>query len=216
MAVTLHLVRHAPAEGAAGRCIGQADLALAADGGAAACAALAARWTPPADARLVASDLARTRDTARALAAAWGHDAADVALDARLREMHFGAWDGRAWDDVERTDTAALGAWMARWHEVAVPGGEGFPDVLARVAGWLGAWHASAPDGATGVVVAHAGSIRALLCHALGLPLDAAFRLRVDHLRVSTLRLPAPGSGDDAGHACAARGELLLLNGAAP
>jgi broad specificity phosphatase PhoE len=214
VAVTLHLVRHAPAEGAAGRCIGQADLALAAGGGA-ACAALAARWAPPADARLVASDLARTRDTARALAAAWGRDADDVALDARLREMHFGAWDGRAWDDVERTDAAALGAWMARWHEVAVPGGEGFPDVRARVAGWLGAWHARAPDGATGVVVAHAGSIRALLCHALGLPLDAAFRLRVDHLRVSTLRLPAPGDAGE-GDGCAARGELLLLNGSAP
>jgi broad specificity phosphatase PhoE len=188
MALTIHLVRHGVAEGATGRCIGQTDLALSAEG-AAQCTALAGVWTPPADARLVASDLARTRGSMQALCAAWGRDPAAVTHEARLREMDFGAWDGRTWEALEREDGAALGAWMARWHEVAVPGGEGFPDVRTRAAAWLTEVRAHTPDGTTLVAVAHAGSIRALVCHAVGLPLEAAFRLRVDHARVSTLRV---------------------------
>lgn len=49
-------------------------------------------------------------------------------------------------------------------------------------------------------------SRRALLVHALGLPRALAFRLRVDHARVSALRVAGEGSG---AHDTA---ELLHLN----
>lgn len=204
----LHLIRHGAAADVAGRCVGHADVPLA-DTGRAQLAALAARWTPPADARLVASDLARAHDSARALAAAWGRDVDAIPTDARLREMDFGRWDGATWDEIERRDGDALGRWMAAWAEVATPDGEGFPQLRDRAAAWLDAAVADAAPDATLVAVAHAGSIRALVCHALALPLDAAFRLRVEHARVTTLKLPA--ARGDAG--CAGAGELVLLNG---
>lgn len=187
----LYLVRHGVAEGCEGRCIGRTDAPLSA-AGTASVEALAAGWTAPPD-RLVASGLARARASADVLARAWD---LPVETDARLGEMDFGAWDGRTWAELEAEDGARLAAWMAAWVSVPAPGGQSFADVAARVS----AWAAELPRSGSAAVVAHAGSIRALLCTLLQLPLDAAFRLRVDHGRVSAVRMGAHGS------------ELLFLN----
>lgn len=204
--VTLYLVRHGAADGAAGRCIGHHDLALSV-AGRADVAHLAARWPAPHPPCIVASDLQRAHASAAVLADGWG--AATVAVDARLREMDFGAWEGRTWNDLQRDDAEALGAWMARWDEARVPNGEGFPDVIARAAAWLDdGIRATVAAGASDLVaVAHAGSIRALLVHALGVPRHLAFRLRVDHARVSALGVRGTSEGGVQGSA-----ELLLLN----
>lgn len=190
--VTLHLVRHGVAAGAEGRCVGHTDLSLA-EGEADVLARLAARWpteSRPRPPRLVSSDLLRARESAAALAAAW-RLTESVPADPRLREMHFGAWDGHPWADLERDDGPALSAWMAAWQDARTPGGEGFGDVIARAAAWMeDAVAAARADGVADVVaVAHAGSIRALLVHALELPRGAAFRVRVDHARVTSLRV---------------------------
>jgi len=204
--LTLHLVRHGEAEGAAGRCVGQCDLPLA-PRGRADVARLAAEWHAP-PARIWTSDLARARASAEILAASMGLTAR-VTVDARLREMSFGAWDGREWAALEREDGAALAAWMARWDEAATPDGESFGDVIARAGAWLA--DAVAQARAAGVdrvaVVAHAGSIRALLAHTLGLPRASTFRLRLDHARVSTLSV----AGDVSRESCASA-ELCSLN----
>lgn len=187
----LYLVRHGVAEGCEGRCIGRTDAPLS-QAGADSLARLASAWSRPPD-RLLTSGLARARSSAAVLADAWH---LPLETDARLGEMDFGAWDGRTWAELEAEDGARLAAWMAAWVTVAAPGGESFADVAARVR----AWAAEMPRGGTAAVVAHAGSIRALLCTLLELPLDAAFRLRIDHGRVSGVRM---GS-----HGC----ELLFLN----
>ncbi len=208
-AVTLYLVRHGAAAGAEGRCIGRTDLPLAPDAPA-ALARLAAAWPPPHPPRLVSSDLTRARDSAAILAAAW-HVPATTAP--RLREMDFGTWDGRPWSDLERDDPAALAAWMAAWHDAPTPRGESFGDLIARTATWLHDTVASARLAAIPEIaaVAHAGSIRALLVHALQLPRSLAFRLRVDHARVTALRL----TGDDVADTCTSA-ELLFSNADRP
>ncbi|HEX6037910.1 histidine phosphatase family protein, partial [Longimicrobium sp.] len=104
------------------------------------------------------------------------------------------------WSELDAADGPRLRAWMNAWVETRTPDGESFADVAARVAKWA----AELPGESSIAVVAHAGSIRALLCTALGLPLEAAFRLRIDHARVSALRLQPHGA------------ELLYLNAEAP
>lgn len=135
--------------------------------------------------------------------------------DPRLREMDFGTWDGRSWDDVHDTGADALARWAAAWHEERVPGGEGFGDVIARVRPWLhdALRHARGAAVSELVAVAHAGSIRALLVQAVGLPRELAFRVRLDHARVTGIRVPAgaaPADGDDVD--CQSAAELLYLN----
>lgn len=205
----LVLVRHGRPNGADGLCLGHHDLALA-DAGRPALERLAAEWRGDAEAgraavplpgRLVASDLARARGSAEVLGTAFGLDGE---ADARLREMDFGAWDGRAWAEIEAADGARLGAWMADWAAAPAPGGEAFPDVAARTAAWLADLRAGPAPAAPVLVVAHSGSIRALLCEAMGWPLAQAFRVRVEYARATAVRVAAPA--DPRGS------ELLFLN----
>ena len=177
----LYLVRHGAAEHATGRCIGHCDIPLS-PAGAAAIERIASQVTPVPD-RVIASDLVRARASASLLAQRWKRT---VTTDARLREMHFGEWDGLAWTEIERRDPDRLAAWMADWVRVRAPGGESFEDVVARVQEWFAELQASARD-ETVVVVAHAGAIRAFLCTWLAAPLDWAFRFRVDPASVSIL-----------------------------
>ena len=111
-AVALYLVRHGAADGADGRCIGQRDLPLS-PRGRDEITRLAAAWPMPRPARVIASDLARARDSAEVLAGAW-NSGARIATDTRLREMDFGAWDGRPWTDIQDDDGAAMSSWMER------------------------------------------------------------------------------------------------------
>ncbi|MEM9140677.1 MAG: histidine phosphatase family protein [Pseudomonadota bacterium] len=98
---------------------------------------------------IVTSPLPRCMALAEALAAANG---AALRTDPRLAEIDFGAWEGRLWDAISRTESDP---WAADPWSVAPPGGETFADVHARV----GAALADVVAGA--VVVTHAGVIRA-------------------------------------------------------
>ena len=187
----LYLVRHGAAEGCEGRCVGRTDAALS-TAGAAPLHILRDGWRE-APGRVIASPLARARESAALLAERWS---LPVEVEPRLAEMDFGEWDGRTWADLESADGGRLAEWMSAWVSVPAPGGESFADVAARVSDWAG----ELPREESALLVAHAGSIRALLCTLLELPLDAAFRLRVDHARVSAVRLGSRGC------------ELLFLN----
>jgi broad specificity phosphatase PhoE len=198
--VTLVLIRHGIATGAGGCCIGRTDLPLSPEGEASV-HRLGAAWHHAATqsapclaspTRVFASDLRRAVDSARALAAHW---AVPVEIDERLREMDFGEWDGEAWAALEARDGERLQAWMADWVVTRTPRGESFADVVARVGDWLDAVRRERVDGSqTVVAVAHAGTIRAALCHLLGWPLASAFQARVDHARVTAIVLGAHGN----------------------
>jgi broad specificity phosphatase PhoE len=138
-------------------------------------------------ARVVSSDLRRARDSAEILTRRWG---LALRTDARLREMHFGEWEGRTWEELEQADTDRLGQWMRDWTTTRAPGGESFADVVTRTSAWLDEWSGSdrAAEGAT-VVVAHAGTVRAILCRLLRVPLEEAFGFEVGHARVTVVDL---------------------------
>src|SRR5689334_2650946 len=88
--VPLIAIRHAPTEwNAAKRLQGRTDVALSAEGIAAAKTWRADRsWDRY---RVLASPLKRAQETARLL-----FPARDIALDPRLMEMDFGAWEGKS------------------------------------------------------------------------------------------------------------------------
>ena len=107
--------RHGNTDWNAGdRVQGQSDSPLNARGRdqAAAAAPLLAALRPDA---IVSSDLSRAADTAGALAAVTG---LPVSFDARLRERHFGIWQGLTLDEIaERYPTE-----YAAWRASGVPG----------------------------------------------------------------------------------------------
>ena len=97
-AFDLALLRHPPILAVAGTCYGRLDLPLAPgwEGWAASQATLLAGLAPE---RIWSSPARRCLSVADALAERLG---LAVTPDARLLELDFGDWEGRAWDDVPR------------------------------------------------------------------------------------------------------------------
>ncbi len=157
------LIRHARPDVAPGICYGVLDLKLAQP----VCPAPAriARMLgdlPPS--RLVTSPAARATETAALLAAHANAPACDI--EPRLREIDFGAWEGKAWDTIPRD---ALDLWASDLMGACPHGGESARQVMARVTAWADTLDASADDCLW--VVTHAGPMRMLAAHWLGLTL---------------------------------------------
>ena len=125
--MNLWLVRHAQPLIDAGICYGRLDMAAEADATAQCAARLAAQL--PAGLRMVSSPLQRCEQLAHALHAL----RPDLAYktDARLQEMDFGQWEGRAWQAIPR---AELEAWTGDFAQYpAGHDGESVTTFMARV-----------------------------------------------------------------------------------
>ena len=177
----LYLVRHGETVGSAGLAVGQTDLQLSPEG-VREVETLAASWRGPAPDLLVASDLSRAARSAQILAARFG---GFPTFDPRLRELSFGDWEGQPWDEIHRDDPGRLAAWGERWWEVAPPGGETYAQLARRVRAWFAELTPRA--GEVVVVVAHGGSLRALLAALLDLPPAELFQRHLDLAHVSAL-----------------------------
>lgn len=108
--------------------------------------------------RVVASPLARARQTAEIV-----FPTLDVVLEPRLMELDFGAFEGNT-----AAENMALDAWRV-WSEDtftrAPPGGESYQQLRERVV----SWYRELPDDVAHVVaVTHSGTIQMLLTHVLG------------------------------------------------
>ena len=150
----LHLIRHPRPAIEPGICYGQSDIGLA------ECAVEVATRLKPLlpDAYTVhASPLLRARLLAEALGT--------PTLDERLKEIHFGDWEGRSFESIG----SAIDDWAADPLGFRAPGGESAHEMSARVLHWLSALQLSAPTEPV-VVVAHGGPLRAIAGHLLGLP----------------------------------------------
>lgn len=170
-AARLYLMRHGTPEGA-GRLLGATDAPVTAEG-LAACVE-GARGLPVEC--IVASDLTRSLDCARAIAGA-----CDVTVDPRWRELSFGNWDGLAPSEV---DAAALAAFQTNPDAAPPPGGERWSALVGRVAAAL-----DAIDPRPTLVVAHAGSIRAALSVLCGFSYAQTWSIDLSYAVLLELRL---------------------------
>ena len=152
------VVRHAPLQGVKGLCYGQLDLPPGPDS-----PRLTAqlKTTLPPVKTLISSPLQRCRMMAEAFDL-------PLTLDARWQELSFGAWEGQAWDHIDRRDSDP---WAEDPQHCAPPQGETFRDLQTRVHDGLSA----IPTPADTAIVTHAGPIRALWMRFEGLSFDAAF-----------------------------------------
>jgi alpha-ribazole phosphatase len=173
----LWLIRHAPVDGPRGVIHGPDAPADTSD--AATFDALKARL--PKNAFAVCSPARRTWETAVALGL-------DPVKEPNFREQDFGAWTGRRHNDL----VAELGdAYKDFWKSPAshpLPGGESFVDQISRVRAGL----AALPPGDV-VLVAHSGTIRAVLAIALDLAPDGALRFVIDPLSLTRIDRLASG-----------------------
>ena len=103
------LATHAETEWTAqGRYQGHADVPLS-ERGLEQAKGLQRRLAAEPIEAIVSSDLRRSRQTAERIASA---HAVEPVFEPRLRELHFGQWEGLTYADLQRTDAAAWAAWQ--------------------------------------------------------------------------------------------------------
>ena len=167
----LILVRHAePEEDARGRCYGSLDVDLSEQGRWDAFHLAEALAHESLDA-VVSSPRRRAIDTAAWVAARHG---LSVTVNDDLREIEFGSFEGRTYEEIEQSEPELFAAWMSTPTAVRFPGGESYADLRIRAAGALDRIRAAHE---TAVVVTHGGVVRAGLAAWLELPDHAIFRL---------------------------------------
>ena len=176
-------IRHAPVVGHGGRIYGQDD--HESDCGNAALFAVLAP-SLPSEALWITTPLKRTKQTAQALFGAGAPAPAAEREESAFLEQHFGDWQGLTVDELRgRRDGAWHRFWLAPASETP-PGGESFADVVSRVGTAVRRIGAS-EAGRDIVVVAHGGSIRAALAHALAVEAERALGFAIDNCSLTRL-----------------------------
>ncbi len=134
---------------------------------------------------IYASSLSRARVTAEIIAQ---HHEVPVQIEPRLCEANYGAWEGRTMDELRTLDPERAEAWLDEPTEVAPPGGETLEQVARRVASFLDElrWR---PEEEQILLVAHGGTVRALLSEVLHVPQGYSRRFRVGTASLSILDL---------------------------
>ncbi len=175
MTTRILLVRHgATMLSAEDRFAGSTDVALS-DEGRRQAAGLAERLSKLRLAAIYASPMQRTVETASI--AARPH-ALSLRLDAGLREIDHGHWEGLRRDEVEAAFPDEYGAWEEDPLTFAPAGGESGLNVLARALPVIRAIVLAHTD-QTVLVVSHKATIRLLISSLLGF--DArGYRDRLD------------------------------------
>lgn len=174
---TLTLIRHTTPLIAPGICYGQLDIGLTKNYTGEA--AIIKEWLDPVD-LVLTSPLLRTQELAENIASDNG---CEMRHDARLMEMNFGDWEGRAWNDIARSE---IDAWSADVLHYFPPNGESAQQMMRRVQSMLQDL-ALLPQQHI-AIVAHGGSIRAVLAQLAAIPLTYTLNWQIDYGAVISTR----------------------------
>ena len=131
------------------------------------------------------SDLLRTRQTAAPAAAKL---ALEAAMDAALREQHFGILEGMSFDEVQARHPDELAAWMRHDPDYALPEGESVRVFHARVVGAVRALAARHP-GQRLAIVTHGGVLDMIFRTVHALPLVGPRTCPIPNAGLNHLRL---------------------------
>lgn len=185
---TVDLLRHGRCEG--GEIFrGTTDVRLTAEGHAEMRRALRdyGGWQ-----RVVSSPLRRCRAFAEPYARTL---ALPLAIEADLREIDFGDWEGRTHREVAATDGETLERFWADPEAVTPPNGEPIGVFRTRVAATLQRL-VSEYGGSHLLVVTHGAVLRMALCHWLGLPLRSISNVAVPYAGLTRFRVYRQDGGE--------------------
>ena len=176
---TLTLIRHTRPDISPGMCYGQMEVEVAASFAEEAAVVAASLNLPEL---IITSPLRRTHRLAAYLAQVYG---CELRSDAGLMEMNFGDWEGRAWGVIPRGE---IDAWSADLLHYTPPNGESAQQLLLRVQTLLQTL-AKLPHNHI-ALVAHGGSIRAVLALIAAIPLAQTLSWQIEYGAVIDLQLP--------------------------
>ena len=181
-----YLVRHGETDwNRSGRIQGHTDVPLN-DNGKREIGLLAERLTRHSFAAVYSSDLSRTSESAGIIVN--GHEVS-VVSDSDLREFSYGEWEGLSIREIEAQFPNAYAQLMgAEDSSFVAPGGESSAQVLDRVRRFCARVEERNTEGGDILVVAHGGTVRALVACLLDLPKDSLWKFEVGRASLSIVR----------------------------
>lgn len=184
--VTIYCIRHGETDwNAESRYQGQANIPLNARGRAQAQRngeALRQFLPQIASADFVASPLDRAYETMRIVRRALELPEDDFRLEDRLREVHYGHWEGKLLAELPELDPVGVADRQADPFKWRPDGGESYSDLMERVAEWLETVERDT------VIAAHGGVSRSLRGYLLGADMGGVLRVPVPQDRVLIIR----------------------------
>lgn len=181
----LFMIRHGETDwNAEGRYQGQRDIPLndhgraqAARNGMVLATRLADEGLGVEDVAFVSSPLERARETMALVRQGLSLPETGARFDDRLREVHYGTWEGLTVPDLRRIDPDGLKRRKADPYHFTPPGGESYAALAERV------FAAMAEFDRPTVIVAHGGVTRVLRVAYLGVPTATAVQFDVPQAR---------------------------------
>ena len=101
-----------------------------------------------------------------------------IEYDDRLKEMNFGKWEGKNWDDIEKTPEGY--GFFQDYLNVPCPGGESFLNLWDRVNSFLNYVNKKMNEKNI-AIVSHGGPIRVICSVIQKLEPREAFEMKVDY-----------------------------------
>lgn len=129
------------------------------------------------------SDLGRAFVTAQCIAKPHGLTVTPIK---GLREYHFGDWEGLNFQQISTRWPDISVNFFNNPDNVRIPGGETFSEVKVRAEAAVLELVAQHPH-QTILLVSHGGTIRTILCAALGLHLNRVWAIRQDNTAVNII-----------------------------
>ena len=144
--------------------------------------------------RIVASPLIRCAAFAQALGQL---HSIPVTYDARLREIHFGAWENQSAADLMHTQAEALACFWRNPVRFPPPQGERLFDFQSRV---LATWNEIVTQfaGQSILLITHGGVIRVIRCHVQQHPLERLLELEVKHAEMHRISIASTALTTDS------------------
>jgi probable phosphoglycerate mutase len=180
----IYFLRHGETDwNAARRLQGHADVPLNDKGRAQAARngrTLAGVIARPEELDFVSSPLSRATETMEIVREQLGLPRQGYRADARLREVHYGDWEGQFWDDIAARDPEATAAYRRNRWVFSPPGAQA--ENLTMLTERLMDWYATVARDT--VVVSHGGPMRSIRAALLPLSPEEAGTLEVPQDKV--------------------------------
>jgi broad specificity phosphatase PhoE len=135
--------------------------------------------------RIVASDLARAADTARAVAS--HHPNVPYAETELLREVGYGIFEGLSGDEILATFPEEFRLWQQDHNGYMPPEAETIHEQRDRAARAAKMLLDEANEGETIIVVSHGAIMRSIMAAFLGLSIEQQSRLHFDNTSLTAL-----------------------------
>ena len=145
------------------------------------------------------SPLKRTVQTAKALSQYLNFTS--MRKEHKLVEQNFGDWQGLTWREMKERDPILYKAFWEKPARNSPPNGESFKDQVERVSDVINNLNQIYKEKCI-IAVAHAGSIRAALVHALEVSPEVGMSFSIDNLSVTRMEYVEGGLLRGKGGGC--------------